>query len=96
MSGKDRAHYLICYDVSDDRNRTRICNMLLDYGERLQFSVFEADLSPEDLADILERSRSYIANGDSLRIYPLCRSCAAGVHRLGRDTYHDPTSARIV
>jgi len=92
----DRAHYLICYDVSDDRRRARICNLLLDYGERLQFSVFEADLDPKDVADILKSLGDCIGSGDSFRMYPLCKSCAVGVCTLGRDTYRNSSSARIV
>ena len=32
--------FLISYDLSDDKRRTKIAAILSDYGQRLQFSVF--------------------------------------------------------
>ena len=42
MSGG--AHrYLVAYDIVDDKRRTRLANLLLSYGYRLQFSLFQVD-----------------------------------------------------
>jgi CRISPR-associated protein Cas2 len=35
-----RRHYLITYDVADDKRRTRVFNTLSDHGDHAQFSVF--------------------------------------------------------
>jgi len=38
---KDEAHtYLITYDIADDKRRSRIADVLLSYGIRVQGSVF--------------------------------------------------------
>ncbi len=39
MSERQRT-YLIAYDVSDDRRRTRVAHALAAHGDRLQYSVF--------------------------------------------------------
>lgn len=78
-----RKHYVIAYDVSDDTKRTRLSNLLLDYGERVQKSVFEAEISREELQEILDRASNLIDTGDSLRAYPLCRNCVEGIESRG-------------
>lgn len=64
---------VVSYDISDDRRRTRVMNALKDFGRRVQYSVFECDLTAEQykrlrtrLAGLLDRSE------DNLRYYPLC------------------------
>jgi CRISPR-associated protein Cas2 len=40
-----RRHFLITYDVADDKRRTRIFNALKDHGDHAQFSVFFCQLT---------------------------------------------------
>ena len=40
--------YVICYDISDDRRRSRIASLLLDFGTRVHESVFVAELGPDE------------------------------------------------
>lgn len=39
----DTHRYLIAYDIPDDRRRTRVAKKLLEYGDRIQYSVFVID-----------------------------------------------------
>ena len=41
--------YVATYDISDDRRRTQVSRVLLQYGTRLQRSVFEVWLEPAEL-----------------------------------------------
>ncbi len=43
-----RSIYLIAYDVSDDKRRTKIFKKLKGYGESLQYSVFRCALTPSE------------------------------------------------
>jgi CRISPR-associated endonuclease Cas2 len=70
--------------------------MLLDYGDRLQFSVFEAQLSDDDLKDILDRASKYVEEGDSFRVYSICKNCLAKVWALGRTFKVDTDGVRII
>lgn len=36
--------YLVSYDITSDRRRRRIANLLENYGKRIQYSVFECYL----------------------------------------------------
>lgn len=44
-----RRRYVVSYDVSDDRRRTRIFELLQGYGDHVQFSVFFADLTDQEV-----------------------------------------------
>ena len=44
---EDALGFAICYDITDDRRRARVSTALLDYGARLQESVFVATLDDE-------------------------------------------------
>ena|ERR1019366_5702224 len=43
-----RSIYLVAYDVTDDKRRTKIHSKLKGYGEALQFSVFRCALTPSE------------------------------------------------
>lgn len=76
--------YLVCYDISDDRRRTQAANVLLDFGRRVQESVFMADID-EDLAGRMrERLEKVIdPNVDSVVILTLCGTCRTKAKTMG-------------
>ncbi|NOX53381.1 MAG: CRISPR-associated endonuclease Cas2 [Planctomycetes bacterium] len=45
-----RNTYLVCYDICDDKRLRRVFKTMRDFGDHLQYSVFECQLSPADLA----------------------------------------------
>ena len=47
-------NWIVAYDVSDDDRRHRLATVLLRYGWRIQFSVFECELTDEALEEVLE------------------------------------------
>ena len=46
---------LVSYDVPDDRRRTRLAHALKDFGERVQYSVFECRLDERAQQTLRER-----------------------------------------
>jgi len=96
MPPSTRTHFLISYDITDDRNRQRVANLLLDYGDRIQKSVFEADLDADDVATILRKAEPLIVEADSFRIYPLCKACRAGLILRGSATAAEDDSYAII
>jgi CRISPR-associated protein Cas2 len=44
-----RTSYLICYDISDEKRLRGVYKKMRGYGDHLQFSVFECQMTPEDL-----------------------------------------------
>lgn len=51
---------LIAYDITDDRRRLRIARILLEYGDRVQYSVFVVDATPTRLLQLRNRLASVI------------------------------------
>lgn len=64
--------YLICYDVVLDRRRNKVAHLLEGYGMRVQKSVFECVLSPDQREMLQKKLNRYIKpEEDQVRFYPL-------------------------
>jgi CRISPR-associated protein Cas2 len=85
--------YLVCYDIENDKKRTRLVKILEKYGERVQFSVFEIQLPPSLLKTLRKKlaAEKILEKTDSLLIYPLCDTCYPKVERTGKNRLLDPT-----
>ncbi len=89
--------YALCYDVVEDSRRLRVARVLEDYGQRVQKSVFEADLAPDTLKDMTERLKPLVDHkADSIIIYALCASCLKMVSVIGVDDRLRPQDAIVV
>ncbi|MBI4752260.1 MAG: CRISPR-associated endonuclease Cas2 [Acidobacteria bacterium] len=76
---------VISYDISSDKRRTKIFEALKSYGQHVQYSVFECDLSKQAYAKLRHRLDALISKseGDSIRYYFLCEGCAKRIERIG-------------
>jgi len=45
-----RMSYLVCYDICDEKRLRAVFKKMCAYGDHLQYSVFECQLTPMDLA----------------------------------------------
>jgi len=73
--------YVIAYDISDDHRRNRVFKFLKNWGRRVQESVFECDLSKEELTEVTARLKEWMnASEDRCHIYRLCADCIS--HRF--------------
>ena len=86
MSRDTARRHLIAYDIPDDHRRTRIAKTLETYGDRVQYSVFIADLRPAKLVRLRAQLNSIIdAHADSVLICDLGTPAhPAGLDYLGR------------
>lgn len=84
MSQK-RSRYVIAYDIPNDKRRTKIARVLEGHGERVQYSVFESQLTGKQF-DALWKELGELAQPkeDSLRAYRLCPACARWVKTVGQ------------
>ncbi len=79
--------YSICYDIVDNRRRNRIAKILLDYGERVQYSVFEVDIDAKQLETLMGRMKRELNDSeDSVLIYALCETCKTKLKIIGQDS----------
>jgi CRISPR-associated protein Cas2 len=75
----------ICYDIENDKTRTRLAHKLKDFGPRVQKSVFEADVSKEEFIKLNKMLAAVkLDKNDSIRIYVLCQECLKKIKILGK------------
>jgi CRISPR-associated protein Cas2 len=75
---------VVCYDIADDRRRDRTARALLDFGPRVQESVFVANLDGELAARMVARVEKLAdVHFDRVHIFELCAACSAKTRVLG-------------
>ena len=47
-----RTTFLVCYDIADDKRLRRVFKTCYNFGDHLQFSVFECDLNPSERIEL--------------------------------------------
>lgn len=93
---------LITYDVetvsSDGKRRLRqVAKVCLDYGQRVQNSVFELNIYPADLVNIKNKLEKIIdPKKDSIIIYNLGKNWENRVETLGRDNSYNPEKDLLI
>lgn len=76
--------YVVAYDISSDKRRTKVHDILLAYGEWTQYSLFECFLTRKQLILLRSKLAPYLdAAEDSVRFYPLCANCVSRVETVG-------------
>lgn len=77
--------YVTCYDIADDHRRGHLAQTLLDFGARIQESVFVANLDEELKETMLSRVRNTIeASEDRVHVFLLCSACANRTITIGQ------------
>lgn len=95
-------HIVVTYDVNTEskagrRRLRRVAKICEDYGQRVQFSVFECSVDEMQMDALLAALKEEIRPElDSLRIYRLHGQRSGAVHTLGKDIYLDFTDPLVV
>ena len=95
-------YILVTYDVdttdkSGQRRLRRVAKACLDYGQRVQNSVFECELTEVQLCILKDKIKEIIDNSlDSIRIYHLNRNENRRVEVMGVETSFDVKETIII
>ena len=93
---------LITYDVetitpAGKKRLRQVAKVCLDYGQRVQNSVFELNIYPADLVEIKSKLEKIIdPKKDSIRIYNLGKNWERRVESLGRDDTYNPEKDLLI
>lgn len=92
---------VVSYDVAKDDNGARrlrkVAKTCENYGQRVQYSVFECLVEPEQYASLKHRLRTLIDEElDSLRFYLLGAKWKNRVEHIGAKKASDPEGPMIV
>lgn len=64
--------YIVVYDITCDKRRKKIADLLKGYGKRVQYSVFECVLPIAKYHELQQKIRSRLNLAeDNIRFYPL-------------------------
>lgn len=94
-----RRHYLVTYDIADDRRRNEVFRTLHGFGDHAQYSVFFCELSGRELVQLRTKLRAAIHHQeDQVLIVDLGqanRALEAGLEALGKG-YAPPVRTVVV
>ena len=65
-------YYLITYDIANTKRRNKLSELLEQYGIRVNYSVFELDITKKELKEIVEtikKKKLLKKKVDSIRFY---------------------------
>lgn len=92
---------LITYDVSTEtragrRRLRRVARLCQDYGQRVQYSVFECQIDPAQWATLRSRLIDEINEStDSLRFYRLGANWRGKIEQVGAKPAYDPEGPMV-
>jgi len=79
--------WVVAYDIPEDRRRGKLAQLLENFGDRVQYSVFEVIAEESDIEGLVKKIESVIeVDEDKVRLYPLCETCAGKVMVVGEAT----------
>jgi CRISPR-associated protein Cas2 len=82
---------IVAYDIADPKRLSKIAKIMLDYGTRVQKSIFEATLNGPRFREMKDRIESIIVfEEDGVKYFPLCEKCAGTVEIIGQGQFTDP------
>lgn len=94
-----RNRLLVTYDVCDDSRRTSVYQVMRDFGDHVQFSVFLCDLNARELLALKRRLREHIHGTEDQVLFvdmgPAEGGAEARLAYLGR-SLGPPTRVRVV
>ena len=87
---------IVAYDIANPQRLRRVALACLDYGIRIEKSVFECDLRNDQFEELWDRLKT-IANhdADSLVCCPICATCEKAVVTYGLPRHLEPADIRV-
>lgn len=75
---------VVSYDISNPKRLRKVAKIMESFGVRVQFSVFEVKLDPNDVVKMKRRLDKVIKpDEDQVRFYKLCQNCQNGLEIMG-------------
>lgn len=93
---------LVSYDVetintAGQRRLRRVSKACLDFGQRVQYSVFECEVTPAQWAELRQRLIDEIdPNRDSLRFYFLGKTWRKRIEHIGAKACPDLSKDTLI
>jgi len=90
-------YIVVSYDIVDDKKRLQLAKLMLNYGRRVQKSVFECRIDEKKFLEMKGKIERIIDfEEDSVRYYFLCQRCIANIQVSGWGTVTEDEDLIIV
>ena len=78
--------YVISYDIESDRTRRKMAKLLEGYGVRIQYSVFECNLTDKRFQKLYKEIFQLTSgkSDGSVRFYSICKNCEDKIVTIGK------------
>ena len=63
--------FVVAYDVEDDKRRRKISEILEEYGKRVNYSVFEIEITEKELKKLVGKIIKIYDKNDNIRFYSM-------------------------
>ena len=81
---------IVAYDIADPRRLSKIAKLMLDYGKRVQKSIFEVSVTPPVFRQMKARVEDIVEyEKDGVKYFSLCEKCAGTVEIIGKGNFVD-------
>ena len=90
--------YVVSYDISSDKTRNKVSKKLLDYGKRVQYSVFECDIDTrmyKKMYTELVKITEDMEDG-SIRFYFIDKNCQSKIVTIGNCEKYESMEEDII
>jgi CRISPR-associated protein Cas2 len=82
---------IVAYDIADPRRLAKIARLMMDYGQRVQKSIFEVSVTPSVFQQMKANVEEIIEyEKDGVKYFPLCEKCAGTLEIIGQGRFVDP------
>ena len=77
--------FLICYDIQDNRVRSKIAKYLESFARRIQYSVFLCEISDKKVMMVKNKLLGFTLEHQcgSVFVYPICEKCQEKIWQIG-------------
>lgn len=90
-------YVVVSYDIVDDEKRMRLAKFLLNFGRRVQKSVFECRIDDGRFIKMKEGVEKIIdMEKDSVRYYFLCSRCVSAIEISGWGTVTEDEDVIVI
>lgn len=94
-----RRNYIVTYDISDDKRRTKIFRLLHGFGDHAQYSVFFCQLNKQELLKLKGRMAPLIHHREDqvliVDLGPGHNPLESSIECMGK-AYNPPTRVFII
>ena len=95
-----RQTFIVSYDISDPKRLRKVFKLMRGYGDHLQLSVFQCELSPSERIELAWRLAEIIHHGEDqvlfVNVGPVDGRGSSSITALGRPYTHPERHALVV